>query len=476
MIGVILAGGSGTRFWPLSRAAYPKQLLKIFGDTTLIQATLSRVAPLIPTDRIYIVTNPDQAEQIRFQLPPPPQTPHFIAEPVGRNTSAAIGLAAMTLLKEYPDEVMVVLSVDHFIRDEKLFLEYLLLGEKIARDGHLVTIGAKPNRAETAYGYIQKGTPLPAYQGAYRVERFFEKPSRERAALYLQNEAFCWNTGIFVWKIATILEEIGRHLPELAEGLKTIGKNEPGAACPAGKTAAEIFPQLQSISIDYGVLEKSDKLAVIPSEMGWEDVGSWSALDQILPHDENGNIATGNVVNVSCKDTIIHAGHRVIAAVGLQDIVIADTDDATLICSKDSAQEVKQVVEILKERKGEEYRIHKTVFRPWGSYTVLEEGASYKIKRIYVNPKSRLSLQSHTKRSEHWVVVAGVARVTCGESVYTIGANQSTFVPMGVKHRLENATDEPLQIIEVQCGAYLGEDDIARFSDDFGRVIKQTES
>lgn len=457
---VVLAGGSGTRFWPLSREEYPKQLLKIFGDQTLIQTTLSRIAPLIPDDHIYIVTNAQQAEQIKLQLHP---APNFITEPAGRNTAAAIGLAAITLSKKDPNGIMVVLSADHFIRNTPVLLEQLRLGKEIAQRGYLVTIGAKPTRPETAYGYIKTGGTLSDFQGASRVERFVEKPDQEKAAFYLESGDFYWNTGMFVWKVSTILEEIARYMPELAEGLKTI-------SALGTETIEAVYARLASVSIDYGVLEKSDKLVVIKAEMGWEDVGSWNALDAILPQDETGNILIGNVVNVACRNSVVYANNRLIAVVGLSDIVVADTDDATLICAKDHAQDVKQIVEILKTKKSEEHRVHRTVLRPWGSYTVLEEGVGYKIKRIMVHPKSRLSLQSHTKRSEHWVVVCGTARVTCGESVYTIGANQSTFVPMGVKHRLENTTDEPLQIIETQCGEYLGEDDIARYADDFGRA------
>jgi mannose-1-phosphate guanylyltransferase/mannose-6-phosphate isomerase len=460
---VVLAGGSGTRFWPLSREAYPKQLLKIFGNQTLIQATLSRISPLIPQDQIYIVTNPQQAEQIKLQLHP---APNFITEPLGRNTAAAIGLAAITLYKKNPNGIMVVLSADHFIRNENILLEQIRLGREIAAEGYLVTLGAKPTRPETAYGYIKTGAALPHFSGGHKVERFVEKPDREKALLYLQNEDFLWNTGMFVWKVSVILEEISRYMPTLAEGLKAISEG--------GGPIQDIYASLPSVSIDYGVLEKSAKLAVIPAAMGWEDVGSWNALDEILPKDEAGNIIIGNVVNVGSLNSVVYAHNRLVAVVGLTDIVVADTDDATLVCSKDAAQNVKQVVEILKTKKSEEHRIHKTVLRPWGSYTVLEEGVGYKIKRIMVHPKSRLSLQSHTKRSEHWVVVCGTALVTCGESLYKIGANQSTFVPMGVKHRLENETDEPLQIIETQCGAYLGEDDIARYADDFGRVAPAT--
>lgn len=468
MHGVILAGGSGTRFWPLSREEYPKQLLKIFGNHSLIQATLARIADLIPSNQTYIATNPSQAEQIRFQLSPSQEGPHFIYEPMGRNTAAAIGLAATYLRKRFQDGVMVVLSADHFIREPHLFIEALRLGENLANEGYLVTLGAKPTRPETGYGYIQKGNPFPNHSGASNVQRFIEKPNRETAEQYLRRDDCFWNTGIFLWKISTILAEIKQFLPPLSEGLKEIEQRMETAE--EAQALARIYPTLPSISIDYAVLERSDRLAVIPTDMGWEDVGSWSALDEVIQRDGNGNILTGNVVNVDSQNSIVYGNKRVVAVVGLKDIVVADTEDATLVCAKEKAQEVKRVVEALRKRNGDEHRVHRTVVRAWGTYTVLEEGRDYKIKRIVVNPRSRLSLQMHHQRSEHWVVVSGTARVTCGESVYTIQANQSTFVPMGVKHRLENPGDEPLQIIEVQSGNYLGEDDIVRYQDDYGRV------
>lgn len=470
MIGVILAGGSGTRFWPLSREEYPKQLLKIFGNQTLIQATLSRIADLIPLERVYIVTNPQHAEQIKFQLPPLNGAgPHFISEPVGRNTAVAIGLAAITLRKKFQEETMAVLSADHFIKDPTDFTNALILGESLVRDGYLVTLGAKPTRAETAYGYIRRGRSLTDYPGASVVESFIEKPDRESAEQHVKNGDTFWNTGVFVWKVSTILEEIHRFAPDLSAGLLAI--EQAMGTAHEDETLRRIYPQLSPISIDYAVLEKSDRLAVIPTDMGWEDVGSWNALDEVLQKDSDGNIIIGNVVNIGTQESIVYADKRVIAVVGLKDVVVVDTDDATLVCSKEKAQEVKKVVEAVKKRNGDAHRIHRTVIRPWGTYTVLEEGKNYKIKRIAVNPKSKLSLQKHLKRSEHWVVVSGTARVTCGESVYTIQADQSTFVPMGVKHRLENPSEDLLQIIEVQSGIYLGEDDITRFEDDYNRQV-----
>lgn len=470
MYGLILAGGSGTRFWPLSREEYPKQLLKIFGNQTLIQATISRISTLIPLKEIYIVTNPQHAEQIKFQLASSSAAgPHFIYEPFGRNTAAAIGLAAIILRKRFHDETMAIFSADHFIRHISAFTDALVLGEVLAKKGYLVTIGAKPTRPETAYGYIKQGRPFIDHPGTFAVHYFIEKPDLKSAEQYLKSGSTLWNTGIFVWQVSAILKEIHRFLPELSEGLQEIEQKIDTEH--EGEVLRRIYPQLPSISIDYAILEKSDRLAVIPSDMGWEDVGSWNALDEVLQKDSDGNIITGNVVNIGSKESIIYADKRLVAVVGLKDVVVADTDDATLVCAKEAAQEVKRVVEELKKQDGDKHRVHRTVIRAWGRYTVLEESNGYKIKRIMVNPKSKLSLQMHKKRSEHWVVVSGTARITCGESIYTIQTNQSTFVPIGVKHRLDNPTDEPLQLIEVQSGDYLGEDDITRYEDDYGRQV-----
>ena len=469
MYGVILAGGSGTRFWPLSREEYPKQLLKIFGNQTLIQATISRVSDLIPIDQLYIVTNPQQMEQIKFQLVQTSASKiHYISEPKRRNTAAAIGLAAVMLQNIDPDGVMIVLSADHFIKDKLAFKKFLFCASDIAKNGHLVTLGARPTRPETAYGYIRAGHPLPIFPSVFDVKQFIEKPNMADAEKYCKDKSMLWNTGVFIWKVSTILKEIENFLPELSGGLKEI-EQAIGTASET-EVLERVYSELPSISIDYGVLEKSEHLAVISTDMGWEDVGSWNALDEVIPKDRDGNILTGNVINVGSHNSIIYAGRRVVCGVGLENVVVADTEDATLVCNKNNAQDVKKVVALLKGRADDTHRVHRTVIRAWGNYTVLEEGEGYKAKRIVVNPKSKLSLQMHHKRSEHWVVVSGTARVTCGESVYTIKANQSTFVPMGVKHRLENPLDEPLKLIEVQSGVYLGEDDIVRFEDDYGRA------
>jgi len=469
MYGVILAGGSGTRFWPLSRAEYPKQLLKIFGDQTLIQATVTRVSGLIPLAKLYLATNPKQMEQIRFQLEEGPAAGiRYISEPGRRDTAAAIGLSALVLCKRDPEAVMAVLSADHFIQSPSVFESALLQAKTLAEKGYLVTLGAEPGRPETAYGYIQAGPPLKHFPSAHEVQRFTEKPNRVNAQKYCAAPNTFWNTGIFVWKASKILDEIKRFLPELSDGLQEI-KAAMGSPSES-ETLERVYPALPAISIDYAVLERSSDLAVLPTDMGWEDVGSWNALDEVMPKDADGNILTGNTINIGSRNSIVYAGRRVVSVLGLEDMIVADTEDATLVCHKSHAQEVKQVVRHLRERAEDTHRIHRTVIRAWGSYTVLEEAPGYKIKRIEVKPRAKLSLQMHHKRSEHWVVVSGTARVTCGESVYTIHENQSTFVPMGVKHRLENPLDAPLQLVEVQSGGYLGEDDIVRFEDDYGRV------
>jgi len=480
MFAVIMAGGSGTRFWPLSREKMPKQLLKIGAEDTLIQETVKRVLPLIKREDIFVVTNHGLSDAINTQLSAKfgdTWDMNFILEPEARNTAPALGLAALHLNRIDPDGIMVVFSADHSIRKADEFLSLLRKAENAAVDNYLVTLGIKPDRPETGYGYIKAGEnivqgSLPVADGKNKseiclVEAFVEKPNIETAREYLRQGRYYWNSGIFIWKTSALLREIEKHAPSLYKGLMEIQKNI--GTDKETEVIRKVFKRLESISIDYAVMEKTDRAAVIPADIGWSDVGSWTALDDVSDRDTSGNVIAGNVIDIDSHDSIIYAEKRLVATIGLKDLVVVDTPDATLVCSKDRAQDVKKVVEELKKRKTGEHLIHLTVHRPWGSYTILEEGDHYKIKRLVINPGTKLSHQLHSHRSEHWVVVSGTARVTNGENVYDVHPNESTYIPMSTKHRLENPGKIPLQIIEVQNGEYLEEDDIVRFEDDYKR-------
>lgn len=476
MYAVILAGGQGTRFWPLSREMYPKQLLKIFGSESMIQQTILHIQELVATEDTLIVTSDRLAEEIQVQLKALLKESFkgmVLTEPQPKNTAIAIGLASIYLKAKSKDGVIVVLPADHVIREKKKFLQILRSAEKIAKEGYLVTLGIRPKRPETGYGYIKagargkgQGSRLSDY-AVYKVERFAEKPDLETAKGYLEKGNYFWNSGIFVWRVDTVLQEIKKHLPYLYKGLidieRALGtKNEKGII-------RKVYADLKPVSIDYGVMEKSKKVVVIPCEIGWSDVGSWSALDEVADKNERGNIVSGNVVDMGSKSSVLYGGKRLLATIGLKDMIVVDTDDATLVCPKDRAQDVKDVVSRLKGMGAEESLIHRTVYRSWGYYTVLEKNDRYKIKRIVINPGARLSLQLHHHRSEHWVVVSGTARVTNGDKVFNVHENESTYIPMSTKHRLENPGIIPLQIIEIQNGTYLEEDDIVRFDDEYER-------
>ena len=466
LYGVILAGGSGTRFWPLSRLESPKQLLRLTGDETLLELTIKRLKPLISSDRIFIVTNPTHGEFIRLYLMGRGETPlpQFITEPAGRNTAPAIGLAAIRLLELAEDPIMVVLPSDHIVERPPTLRRLIRVAARVAEGGWLVTFGVNPTRPETGYGYIKTAQkPLEKRGGVsvMKVERFVEKPTLKRARRYIKDGGYYWNSGIFVWKARSILEAIKSYLPELYEKLMAIRD---------GGSVEKVYDKIEPVSIDTGVLEKTRNVALIEAGFGWSDMGSWNSLEHIFSPDDAGNIIRGRVVDIDSRNSFIIAQDRLVATIGLEDIIVADTPDATLVCSKERAQDVKKVVDILKSRGYREFQIHRTVERPWGSYTVLEHGDGYKIKKIRVEPRRRLSLQLHRKRSEHWIVLSGRARIQRGEEVMEIGPNQSTYIPKGVKHRLENpSTEEPLEIIEVQAGSYVEEDDIERFEDDFER-------
>jgi mannose-1-phosphate guanylyltransferase/mannose-6-phosphate isomerase len=461
---VILAGGSGSRLWPLSRQHLPKQFLSLDSDTSLLQTTVNRLMPLIDASHVLIVTQESHAKGEAYHALLPYQT---LFEPVARNTAPAIALAAAQLMAEGADPVMVVLPADHIIKDEARFREHLQTAIKAAQSGKLITFGIQPTRPDTGFGYIK--TTATSQSDIYEVERFTEKPDHATAEHFLQEGNYYWNAGMFVWRASAILSEIQQYLPAVYQVIQDII-----AASKTGLTFQQAtekhFAAMPSISIDYGVLEKSNRVALIPCDIGWNDVGSWHAVYEIAVKDENHNALQGNVIALDCQNTLIRAKKRLVAAIGLENLCVIETADAVLIAKNDQTQRVREVVDILQQQGATEHINHAKVNRPWGSYTVLEEEAdSFKIKRIEVAPGARLSLQSHRHRSEHWVVVSGTATVTNGDEVITVQKNQSTYIPIGVQHRLENRGSEPLHIVEIQVGEYVGEDDIQRFEDNYGR-------
>ncbi len=487
---IILAGGSGVRFWPVSRETLPKQMLQIAGEDTLLRQTIKRIHGFVPPENIWIVTTEDKAQDIKFHLDSLGQMAkeiQFIKEPLGRNTAPAIGLTAIYLNHLFPESIMVVLPSDHAIPDTEKFLSDLKLAIRGAKDDHLVTFGIKPIKPETGYGYVKTTeSSKTKAKGLLKVERFVEKPDLKTAKKYLSNGNYFWNSGIFVFKTSKILSEIQKHLPALHKTLKKIESHlfapdklnkpdTPNDLIPQSEIRnpqlATLYSRLDSISIDYGIMERSDNILMAPATFRWSDLGSWAALDEIVEKDKTGNILKGNTIDIGSQNSTVFAGDRLVATVGLKDMVVVDTPDATLVIPKEKVQEVRKIVEVLRQTGREEHLIHKTVERPWGSYTVLEKGVRYKIKRVVLKPKARLSLQLHRRRSEHWVVVSGTAKVTKEDETYLVHTNESTYIPIDTKHRLENPEDVALQIIEVQNGDYVEEDDIERFSDDYGRPI-----
>jgi mannose-1-phosphate guanylyltransferase/mannose-6-phosphate isomerase len=466
---VILAGGSGTRFWPLSRELYPKQVLQIVGKETMIQRAFRCASLAADPDRIWVATSAPQSETIQMQLLSvwPKVKERCITEPQGRNTAPAVGLAALRLVRNDPEAIMLIMPADHIIRQPRHFERLVRQAVNAADRGRLVTFGIRPLRPETGYGYIKtagrKGT-----SGIREVDRFVEKPDLKTAKRYVRSGGYFWNSGIFLWRADVILEEIRRCQPKLHAALMEI--NSFLGTPQETERLRDVYSKIRPLSIDYGVLERSRLVSVLPADIGWCDVGSWAALDEVADCDDGGNIHVGRVVDIESRNSIVYANKRLVATIGLEDMVVVDTEDATLVCPKSRSQDVKKVVDRLKKDGADESQVHRTVHRPWGSFTVLEEGPGYKIKRLVVNPGARLSLQLHNQRSEHWVVVSGVARVTRNDEVYDVKTNESTYIPKGAKHRIENPADRPTQIIEVQNGAYLGEDDIVRFEDVYGRV------
>ena len=473
MHAVIIAGGSGTRFWPKSRENLPKQLLNISGQETLIQNTVGRISSIISAENIWVITNEQHAFETCYQLKkmgfPPSQ---LLTEPIARNTAAAIGYSAKILSQRNPDAIMAVFPADHVITTIEPFLKLLKQAETIANENHLVTLGIKPTSPETGYGYIKQGKAIE--ENSFKVDRFIEKPDKLTAEKYLKEGSYYWNSGIFVWKVSTLLNEISLYLPKLHEQLEELTSNTAPikGKYPYQKLSEfgkKIFHSLESVSIDHGLMEKSTNVAVLPAEIGWNDVGTWTSLAEISKNDSHGNVINGNVVSVENSDSIIQAENRLVAALGLKNIIVVDTPDALLVCAKERAQDIKKIVEKIKLEKRPEVRATTSETRPWGSYTILHKETNYLVKRIEVLPGESLSLQSHNHRSEHWTVVSGVAQVQIGETSQTLNANQFVEIPKGAKHRLTNPDETTLIIIEVQLGDKLDEDDITRYEDKYGR-------
>ncbi len=470
---MILSGGSGSRLWPLSREHYPKQLLPLVCEQTLLQQTALRLNGLQGVADPLFICNEDHrflvAEQIR-QIGK--ACAGILLEPVGRNTAPAVTLAALALSNGGTDAVMLVMPADHVIQDDAVFCHAVTRGARLAADDHLVTFGIVPHLPETGYGYIKKAEAIGTSQvdgdAAYRVGAFVEKPDIATARRYVDSGEYLWNSGIFMMRASVWLQEITRHRPEIAEACALAyqqGK-EDADFYRVDKSAFSVCP---GDSIDYAVMEKTDRAVVVPLDAGWSDIGAWSSLWEISPRDSDGNVIQGDVETHSTRNALLISQHRLVAVIGLDDIIVVETADAVLVAHKSSSQDVKEIVNRLKKNRRDEYKTHRKVYRPWGSYEGVDAGARFQVKRIIVNPGAALSLQMHHHRAEHWIVVKGTARVTRADEVFIISENQSTFIPLGTKHRLENPGAIPLEMIEVQSGSYLGEDDIVRFEDRYNR-------
>jgi mannose-1-phosphate guanylyltransferase/mannose-6-phosphate isomerase len=470
---VILSGGAGTRLWPLSRELYPKQLLALTGKRTMLQQTALRLEGLGAAPPVIVCNEAHRflvAEQLR-QLKIEPRA--IVLEPVGRNTAPAIALAAHAALSGGAggaDAVLLILPADHVIRDVPAFQRAVRAALPAAEQGQLVTFGIVPTSPETGYGYIQRGAASGAL---YRIARFVEKPDPARAAEFVTSGEYYWNSGMFMFRARRYLDELARFAPEIARVCEAAFASAR-ADLEFTRIAPEAFANCPSDSIDYAVMEKTADAVVVPLAAGWSDVGSWAALAEASEADARHNVVHGDVISEDSEGNYLYSESRLVSAVGLKDHVVVETKDAVMVAPKSRVQDVKKLVLQLKERGRYEHSLHREVFRPWGSYDSIEGGSRFQVKRLKIKPGASLSLQLHHHRAEHWIVVAGTARITRGEDVFLLEENQSTYIPIGMKHRIENPGTIALEIIEVQSGSYLGEDDIVRFEDRYGREGTKT--
>lgn len=466
LIPVLLSGGVGSRLWPVSREAYPKQFLALASELSMLQDTMARTSELDSAPPLVICNDEHRfmvAEQLR-QLSVEPAA--IILEPEGRNTAPAVALAAFHALATDPDALLLVLPADHVIRDAHSFTKAVTLGLEKARAGALMTFGVVPDAAETGYGYLRLGAAQE--DGLYALDSFVEKPNAEVAQEYFESGQYHWNSGMFLLSASAYLAELKAHAPEIYAACE-LAMAKAKADLDFLRPDREAFVACPSDSIDYAVMEHTQRGGVIPLDCGWSDVGAWSTLWQVADRDGDGNVLMGDVMIEGCSDSYLRSESRLIAATGIKNLIVVETPDAILVADRDEVQNVKQIVSRLKAEGRTEATLHQRVYRPWGSYESLIEGDRFQVKRIVVNPGQTLSLQMHHHRAEHWIVVHGTAEVTCEDKVFTMREDQSTYIPLGHKHRLANPGKIPLELIEVQSGSYLGEDDIVRFEDVYGR-------
>ena len=464
---IIMAGGTGSRLWPLSRQLNPKQFLKLCGDSTLLQQTISRLDGL-EASAPAIICNEDHrfmvAEQLR-QLTV--EDASILLEPVGRNTAPAIALAALNATQSGQDPVLLVLAADHYMADEAAFRQAVHAAAQFAEQNKLATFGIVPTHPETGYGYIQRGDSLT--NSGFKVARFVEKPDLITAQGYLTGGDYFWNSGMFMFKASVYMRELAEFRPDILNVCEK-SLEEAHKDLDFIRVDAATFAQCPEDSIDYAVMEKTHEGVVVPLDAGWSDIGSWSALWQIGHRDEQGNVCKGDVLALGTHNSLIHAEHKLVATLGVDDLVVVETKDAVLVAHKDRVQDVKKVVEALKNDGRHEHMNHREVYRPWGIFDSIDNGNRYQVKRITVKPGAKLSVQLHHHRAEHWIVVSGTAMVTNGEDQFLVTENQSTYIPVGQVHCLENPGVIPLELIEVQSGSYLGEDDIVKLKDQYGRA------
>ncbi|MFW1677443.1 mannose-1-phosphate guanylyltransferase/mannose-6-phosphate isomerase [Pontibacter sp. JAM-7] len=467
LIPVVMAGGTGSRLWPLSRELNPKQFLKLAEDQTMLQATLNRLEGLDCAAPIVICNEQHRflaAEQLRQSDEAHSAT--ILLEPCGRNTAPAIALAALQAMRKGDDPVLLVLAADHLIEDVDAFHAAINSALLAAESGRLITFGIVPTQPETGYGYIQRGDKVA--NSLWEIARFVEKPDRETAREYVRSQDYYWNSGMFVFKASAYVKALSEFAPDIlkhSERALELSVNDLDFV----RLDSNAFAQCPDVSIDYAVMEHSQNGAVIPLDAGWSDIGSWSTLWEVSPKDSSGNHFKGDVIAIDCKDTLVRAESRLVTVLGVEDLVVVEDKDTVLVAHKEHVQNVKSVVNILKKQSRQEAINHCEVYRPWGRYEAVDTGKRYQVKRITVKPGGRLSLQMHHHRAEHWIVVSGTARVTVGDQSEMLTENQSTYIPIGAVHRLENPGKVPLELIEVQSGSYLGEDDIVRLDDQYGR-------